>query len=252
VFGSEPRPGSTLHAPPATCMIAASLARELAGEDRATTFALKHGLFESALVDEEGPMGVPCPGCGRQYDVALFPFGRTIHCTCGRRVGLEARVRFAEPEGAPRFIADAMLGRLARWLRIMGFDSAYDGHIEDADLMRRSLEEQRAVLTRDRALPDEWRVTSIYVVASETGVDQLREVVRAFDLRAKVKLFTRCSVCNARLDPVSRDSVRSNVPERIFTSHEDFRRCPECTRVYWRGSHADRMERTVARILADS
>jgi uncharacterized protein with PIN domain len=197
-------------------------------------------------------MGVPCPGCGRQYDVALFPFGRTIHCTCGRRVGLEPRVRFAEPEGAPRFIADAMLGRLARWLRLMGFDTEYDAHITDADLVRRSIEERRTVLTRDRALPEEWRVASIYVVASETGVDQLREVTRAFDLRAEVELFTRCSVCNERLDPASPDSVRNAVPERIFATHAVFRRCPGCARVYWRGSHADRMERVVASILAEA
>jgi len=184
--------------------------------------------------------------------VALFPFGRTIHCTCGRRVGIEARVRLAESEGAPRFIADAMLGRLARWLRIMGFDTAHDGHIADADLVRRSLDEQRAVLTRDRALPEEWRVASIYVVASETGAEQLREVVRAFDLRTGVKLFTRCSVCNARLEAASRESVRSGVPDRIFATCEVFQRCPGCSRIYWRGSHADRIERTVAQILADA
>jgi uncharacterized protein with PIN domain len=184
--------------------------------------------------------------------VALFPFGRTIHCTCGRRVGLEARVRFEEREGEPRFIADAMLGRLARWLRIMGFDTAYEEHITDAELVRRSLREQRAVLTRDRALPEEWTVASIYVLASETGVDQLREVVRTFDLAADVKLFTRCSICNASLEPASRDSVRGDVSERTFATHEVFRRCPGCSRVYWRGTHTDRMERVVAQILAGS
>jgi uncharacterized protein with PIN domain len=183
--------------------------------------------------------------------VALFPFGRTIHCACGRRVGLEARVRFEELQGAPRFIADAMLGRLARWLRIMGFDTAYQEHIADAELVRRSLQEQRAILTRDRSLPEEWRVASVYVLASETGVDQLREVTRAFDLAADVKLFTRCSVCNAPLAPATRESVQGDVPERIFATHEVFRRCPGCERVYWRGTHTDRMERVVARVLAD-
>ncbi len=197
-------------------------------------------------------MGVPCSGCGRQYDVALFPFGRTIHCTCGRRVGLEARVRFEDSEGAPRFIADAMLGRLARWLRIMGFDTAYEEHITDAELVRRSLQEQRTVLTRDRALPEEWRVASVFVLASETGMGQLREVALAFDLAADVTLFTRCSVCNTRLEPASADSVRGAVPERIFATHEVFRRCPGCSRVYWRGTHTDRMERVVAKVLADS
>jgi uncharacterized protein with PIN domain len=184
--------------------------------------------------------------------VALFPFGRTIHCTCGRRVGLEARVRFEDSEEAPRFIADAMLGRLARWLRIMGFDTAYEDRITDAELVRRSLQERRTVLTRDRALPEEWRIASVFVLASETGMDQLREVVRAFDLAAGVTLFTRCSVCNARLEPASADSVRDDVPERLFATHEVFRRCPGCLRVYWRGTHTDRMERVVAKVLTDS
>jgi uncharacterized protein with PIN domain len=197
-------------------------------------------------------MGVPCPGCGRQYDVALFPFGRTIHCTCGRRVGLEARMRFEEPEGAPRFIADAMLGRVARWLRIMGFDTAYEADIADAELVRRSFEERRTILTRDRALPEEWRVDSIYVVASENGMDQLREVARVFDLWGERKLFTRCSVCNAGLQAARRGDVRGDVPERVFATHADFRRCSVCARVYWRGSHTARMERVIAQVLGDA
>ena len=194
-------------------------------------------------------MGVPCPGCGRQYDVALFPFGRTIHCTCGRRVGLEARVRFAVPEGAPRFIADAMLGRLARWLRIMGFDTAYSERISDADLVRRSLTERRVLLTRDRALPEEWRVASYHLVASERGVEQLREVVEAFDLGRHLELFSRCSVCNAPLAGVRREAVRAEVPERVFSIGRDFRRCPGCDKIYWRGSHTDRMQRVIAQVV---
>jgi len=197
-------------------------------------------------------MGVPCPGCGRQYDVALFPFGRTIHCTCGRRVGLEDRVRFEPPAGPPRFVADAMLGRLARWLRILGFDAAYAEHASDADLVRRSLDERRVLLTRDRRLAEEWRVGSIHVVASEVGAEQLREVIAVFDLAPHVRLFSRCSVCNEPLEPASRDSVGGEVPERVLATNEVFRRCPACNRVYWRGSHTDRMERVVAQILARS
>ena len=95
-------------------------------------------------------MAITCHGCGREYDVTLFQFGRTIRCTCGARVGLEHRIGPAVDEARPRFIADAMLGRLARWLRTLGYDTAYDDRIADADLVRRSLTEGRHLLTRDR------------------------------------------------------------------------------------------------------
>jgi uncharacterized protein with PIN domain len=151
------------------------------------------------VVPRERTVGVPCAGCGRDYDVTLFAFGRTIHCTCGRRVGLEPRVRKGIAGGELRFIADAMLGRLARWLRILGFDTAYEAHISDGELVRRAIEEQRVVLTRDRTLPEEWRVSGIFVMATDEPLEQLGEVARAFGLERHVRIFTRCNRCNAML-----------------------------------------------------
>lgn len=197
-------------------------------------------------------MGVPCPGCGRQYDVALFQFGRTLHCTCGRRVGLEPRLRSAPGAAAARFFADAMLGRLAHWLRILGFDVAYQAHIDDAALVRRALDEGRTILTRDRALPEEWRVRDVHLVVAEDPHEQLREVVRAFGLEPRLRLFTRCSRCNEPLVEASPAAVASRVPPRILARQREFRRCRGCGRVYWHGSHTARMERVVARILAAS
>ena len=88
-------------------------------------------------------MSVPCPSCEREYDVSLFQFGRTLHCTCGQRVALAPRVRDSESGSEPRFIVDAMLGRLVRWLRFLGLDATYEAHIADRDLVRRALEEDR-------------------------------------------------------------------------------------------------------------
>ena len=195
-------------------------------------------------------MGVPCPGCGREYDVALFSFGRTIHCTCGARVGVAPRVRSHAAPGEERFIADAMLGRLARWLRILGFDTAYEPHIADAVLVRRALTEERVALTRDRALPQEWRVPRLYLVRAETTHAQLREVVSNFGLARGVRLFTRCSHCNVPLVAASREEVDGRVPPRVAATQCRFHRCPGCERVYWRGSHAERMQRVVDRILS--
>lgn len=195
-------------------------------------------------------MAVPCPSCGREYDVTLFEFGRTIWCTCGGRVGVEPRVRRSPRDSETRFIADAMLGRLAHWLRLLGFDCRYEQHVADEDLVRWGVEQERIILTRDRALPEEWRVSDICVLCEEKTFDQLGEVLRRFDLSRSVRLFTRCSECNLELLAAQGADVTGRVPAGILVSHRDFRECPGCDRVYWEGSHTDRVKRVVERLLA--
>lgn len=194
-------------------------------------------------------MAISCPGCGRQYDVTLFQFGRTIHCTCGTRVGLEQRLGPPVTTDRPRFIADAMLGRLARWLRTLGFDTAYDDRIADAELVRRAVAEERYILTRDRRIPEEWRVAHCLNLRSEKPLEQLAEVVSALDLRAPARLFTRCRVCNAVLVAVDGSEVTGQVPPRVLEREPAFVRCPDCGRIYWEGSHTARMRSVVERVF---
>jgi len=195
-------------------------------------------------------MAVPCPGCGREYDVALFQFGRTIHCACGRRVGLEARVRSTARAGETRFLADSMLGRLARWLRILGFDVAWQAHAPDEALVRRALREGRVLLTRDRRLPVEWRLHDVHLVRAGETLGQLREVVEAFRLAERARPFTRCSRCNVPLAEVPPEAVRARVPERVRERQREFRGCPECGRIYWAGTHAERMRHVLDRVIS--
>ncbi len=194
-------------------------------------------------------MGVPCPGCGRSYDVALFQFGRTIDCRCGRRVGVEARVRRIPAGSRPRFLADAMLGRLARWLRILGYDAAWEEHVSDAELVRRAVQEERILLTRDRALESEWRVSDIHNVRAEEPQAQLGEVAAAFDLGPGAKPFSRCSLCNVELEPCTREDARGRVPPRVHAAGDRFWRCTGCGRCYWEGSHVDRMRRVLEALV---
>jgi uncharacterized protein with PIN domain len=194
-------------------------------------------------------MAVPCPGCGREYDVTLFEFGRTIWCTCGSRVGLGPRVR-RRGGGARRFIADAMLGSLARWLRLLGFDCAWEPDIADARLVRRALDEGRVVLSRDRRLPEEWRIAGIHLVAAEKVRDQLAEVVRAFGLAPEIRLLSRCSRCNTPLVRATADEVTGRVHARVLERHQLFSACPQCSRVYWEGTHSERIRRFVDTLLA--
>ena len=149
-------------------------------------------------------------------------------------------------------MADAMLGKLARWLRLLGFDSAYEPDIADGDLVRRALGEQRIILTCDRALPEEWWVPAILVLEPVRPLEQLRRTVEAFDLARRIRLLTRCSRCNTLLVSATRDEARGHVPPRVLDAAEHLQRCPGCDRFYWSGSHVERMRRTVQRVLAEA
>jgi uncharacterized protein with PIN domain len=193
-------------------------------------------------------MSVPCPGCGRSYDETRFAHGRTLHCACGARVGPAAPE--APSDAELRFAVDAMLGRLARWLRLLGFDVWYESDVPDERLVRCALEEARWILTRDRALPVEWRVPRVHVVAAETPAGQLREVVAAFDLAGRARPFARCSRCNAELVPLAPEQAAARVPARVRERHARFLACPGCGRSYWEGTHVARIRRVLERTLA--
>jgi uncharacterized protein with PIN domain len=163
-------------------------------------------------------------------------------------VGIEARVR--ELGGAePRFSADAMLGRLARWLRIIGFDTAWEADIPDAELVRQAFTQKRVILTRDRALPSEWRVSGVYLVEAIEPLEQLREVARHFALAGGLHPFTRCSRCNALLEFASKAIAQGSVPPRVWATQTQFQRCPSCERFYWSGTHTDRMRAVIADVV---
>jgi uncharacterized protein with PIN domain len=198
-------------------------------------------------------MDVTCPGCGRGYEGRLFRYGRSLHCACGSVVAADTLLRDEALQRPLCFMADAMLGRLARWLRIVGLDTAYEAHIDDGDLVRRAVEQRRIILTRDRRLPDQWRVSGIHVLGAETPMAQLREVEAAFGICADAQPFTRCSRCNTGLHAAARDDIRGEIPSRVLLDHERFLRCPRCRRIYWSGSHVDRIRRALGRALpADS
>jgi uncharacterized protein with PIN domain len=148
-------------------------------------------------------------------------------------------------------MVDAMLGRMARWLRIIGYDASYDAQISDEELARRAFEEDRIVLTRDRALPDEWRLPRVLVLDSEDALEQLRQVVAAFDLDWRARQFSRCSRCNTLIEPKSPEEVADRVPPRVRREQSEFFACPTCQRVYWEGSHLERMRRDLERALGD-
>lgn len=152
---------------------------------------------------------------------------------------------------APRFVADAMLGRLARWLRILGLDTVYDPSLDDPALVALADAEGRALLTRDRHLVEHLRPPRALLVRSDAALDQLREVVQEFGIGPPFGLFTRCPVCNGALRPATDEEAATLVPEQSRDVPGPVRRCPDCGRVYWQGSHTERMRRALVDAFPD-
>lgn len=150
----------------------------------------------------------------------------------------------------PRFLCDAMLGSLARWLRFFGYDAAYmDPSVEDGLLADRARSEDRWLLTRDRELAAKGPRTML--LRSETVEDQLVEVFDRLGVRPRVSLDrARCGECNGELVPADVETVARDVPPYVLQTAERFTRCRECGRVYWRGSHGDRILARMSRVAA--
>jgi len=142
-----------------------------------------------------------------------------------------------------RFVLDVHLGRLAKLLRMLGFDSLYSNDLDDGDLSRISHEQTRIVLTRDRELLKRAIISHGYCVRSDRPLEQLIEVLQRFDLKAKIRPFTRCLRCDALLEDVETAKIASSVPPYVARTYDRFRICPECSRVYWQGSHWESMRR---------
>jgi uncharacterized protein with PIN domain/sulfur carrier protein ThiS len=163
-------------------------------------------------------------------------------------VGEAARVR-AWPLRQPRFVLDVHLGKLAAYLRLLGFDATYDRGMQDPDLARLSASEQRILLTRDRQLLKRSQVTHAHLVRSLEPKTQCVEVVRRFDLVGLAAPFTRCLRCNAQLGRVRTNEVAERIPAWVRAQASEVTRCDACDRLYWRGTHFDRLERLAREIL---
>lgn len=148
-----------------------------------------------------------------------------------------------------KFFADAMLGKLARWMRVLGYDVEYEKIIDDNELIKRSLEEGRTVLTRDTVLSKRRRLKGrAFFVSSDFAGEQLREVTARYPIEAGEAL-TRCLRDNAFLEDVEKGSIKEKVPPYVFETQERFSICPRCSRVYWAGTHKEKMIKDVQRLL---
>ena len=159
-----------------------------------------------------------------------------------------ARLR-PQPLRDLRFVADAHLGRLAAYLRMAGFDTAYRRDYQDEELASVSANEKRILLTRDRGLLKRNIVTRGYCVRATNSRQQFAEVLQRFDLAEAVAPFQRCVHCNELLQPARKELVSDRLQPETKQYFEEFNTCPGCHRVYWKGSHYRRMQRLIDSII---
>ena len=148
-----------------------------------------------------------------------------------------------------RFILDVHLGRLAKYLRLCGFDSLFSAFFNDREIIEEAVRESRVILTRDRLLLKNATAATGYLVKSQYHEEQLREVFEALRLREHVRLFSRCITCNAVLEEVKKEEIADRLLADTKKYFSVFRRCPGCDRIYWEGSHYDNMKKSLASLL---
>jgi len=153
-----------------------------------------------------------------------------------------------------KFIADCMVGKLARWLRILGFDVAYFSRIDDDKLIELAKKGHRIILTRDhelikKASQGKSLKQKVLLIESERWEEQVEQVLDHFKLRNKIDLNSRCLECNSKLKILPKEKAKNLVPPFVYKQAEVFALCPGCSRIFWKGTHFRDMEKKLKRFL---
>ncbi|MBM3791673.1 MAG: hypothetical protein FJW35_15180 [Acidobacteria bacterium] len=151
----------------------------------------------------------------------------------------------------PRFVADVMLGRLAKWLRIAGFDVLYSNRYTDDELVSLSREEGRVLLSRDTRLLVRRAVQRFIYLENDAIREQLRQVLNSTGTHSLPGVLSRCLHCNQRLERVAREQVRERVPPFVFATQAQFQRCAACEKIYWAGTHRQAVLKILASLLRE-
>lgn len=171
--------------------------------------------------------------------VAVYPVFETLDIT--------PLVKLREkPLRNPRFVLDVNLGKLAKRMRMLGFDCLYRNDYKDADIVKSAVNDRRIVLTRDRRLLYNKQIDHGYWVRAVDVDAQVDEVLRRFDLYGLIQLFSRCLICNGVLAPVAKADIWDRLEPKTRLYYNDFYQCADCQRIYWQGSHMQNMLKRLA------
>ena len=145
----------------------------------------------------------------------------------------------------PMFILDVHLGKLAKLMRLLGFDTLYENHYDDIQIVEIAVSEKRTILTRDTGLLKRKEVTRGYFVRNIHAEKQLKEMILRFDLKHLIKPFSRCLICNNLLRPIPKKDILNRIPPKVKLFQNDFFICNSCNKIYWKGTHYKRMMKIV-------
>lgn len=149
-----------------------------------------------------------------------------------------------------KFIADSMLGRLAKWLRILGYDTLYHSDIDDSLLLRIAREEERILLTRDTRLIKVKGIREFIFIKDDNPEDQLRQLIKAGIIKETPLLLSRCVHCNSILYSIPSDSVEGIIPDFAFWRERMVKQCPNCGKTYWKGTHPKKIKERLKEVFS--
>jgi len=146
-----------------------------------------------------------------------------------------------------RFLIDSMAGKLARYMRLLGFDTIYSRKGIREEDVRKSKEEGRIILTRNRRLEGE----NIFILPTEKTEEQIIWVMKKFNLKGLIKPFSRCMECNGELRKMKKDDVKGKVPFYVYLTQEAFSQCSGCGKLYWMGTHGKKLKKKIEKIIRE-
>lgn len=216
---------------------------------------IEKGTTVGALIESLGPPGsavdlILVNGKPKGFDYILRDNDRVSVYPVFERLNIESvSVIPHSPLRQLMFVCDVHLGRLAKYLRMLGFDTLYSNLYKDEQLIRISNAQNRILLSRDRQLIQDKHVTRRYLISHADPEEQIREIISYFDLKNNIAPMTRCLKCNGLVRPVAKEAVRPQVDKPVFERNEEFCECMECGKLYWKGSHYDAMMQWIRKVL---
>lgn len=177
--------------------------------------------------------------------VSVYPVFETIDIS-------EVTILRPSPLRETKFVLDCHLGRLAVYLRLLGFDVLYRNNFSDEELADVSEKDKRICLTRDRGLLKRNQIEHGYLIRTLHSREQIVEVMKRFQLRNQIKPFTRCTRCNGFLQPVEKEDISKQLLPGTREHFQEFSRCVDCGGIYWRGAHYERLQKIVDFVINET
>jgi uncharacterized protein with PIN domain len=149
-----------------------------------------------------------------------------------------------------KFVADEMLGKLAKWLRILGYDTLYIKNKDDNYLINSAFKEQRMLLTRDTAMVERKYIPQYILIKSDNYLEQIKQIIGEYKIVPNRDMFfSRCLLCNSEIKPILKDDIKEKVPEYVYDTQDNFLFCRKCGKIYWKGSHIENAMKKIMELL---